>query len=171
MNCPSCGAPMRLEADKDCLVCDYCGNIHVAETNDDGVRVLDDTNPSEGNKDCPLCALPLADAAIDGQRILYCRRCHGMLIRMDIFAPLVDDLRSRRAGTAEFVRPFDSEQLAKRIQCPLCRQQMDTHPYAGGGNVVINDCERCEVNWLDHGELDRIVRAPDWQFRPSAPMI
>jgi Zn-finger nucleic acid-binding protein len=37
---------------------------------------------------------------------------------------------------------------------------MDTHYYAGGGNVVIDDCSRCELNWLDAGELMSIVRAP-----------
>jgi Zn-finger nucleic acid-binding protein len=41
---------------------------------------------------------------------------------------------------------------------------MDTHLYGGGGNVVIDDCERCGLNWLDHGELDRIVRAPDREY-------
>jgi Zn-finger nucleic acid-binding protein len=38
---------------------------------------------------------------------------------------------------------------------------MDTHYYGGPGNVVIDDCSRCFLNWLDHGELMRIVEAPD----------
>jgi Zn-finger nucleic acid-binding protein len=37
---------------------------------------------------------------------------------------------------------------------------MDAHVYFGGGNVVIDSCEQCELNWLDHGELMRIARAP-----------
>jgi Zn-finger nucleic acid-binding protein len=41
---------------------------------------------------------------------------------------------------------------------------METHPYGGGGNVIIEDCERCELNWLDHGELERIVQAPDREY-------
>jgi Zn-finger nucleic acid-binding protein len=155
---------MRLDADKDYLTCDFCGNIHIAETNEDGVRVLDESAPADGEMECPLCAVPLVHAAIDGQRILYCGRCRGMLIPMDIFAPLVEDLRSRLEATAEIVRPFDSKALDRRILCPHCRRQMDTHPYGGGGNVVISDCERCEVNWLDRGGLGRIVRAPGRKF-------
>jgi Zn-finger nucleic acid-binding protein len=31
----------------------------------------------------------------------------------------------------------------------------------GPGNVVIDTCERCRVNWLDSGELRRIAVAPD----------
>jgi Zn-finger nucleic acid-binding protein len=38
---------------------------------------------------------------------------------------------------------------------------MDTHYYAGPGNIVIDDCPSCELNWLDAGELMTIVRAPD----------
>jgi hypothetical protein len=35
---------------------------------------------------------------------------------------------------------------------------MDTHPYFGGGNVVVNTCERCSVIWLDAGKLALIER-------------
>ena len=38
---------------------------------------------------------------------------------------------------------------------------METHFYNGPGNVIIDDCEHCELNWLDTGELMRVVRAPD----------
>jgi Zn-finger nucleic acid-binding protein len=38
---------------------------------------------------------------------------------------------------------------------------MIDHPYGGPGNVVIDTCERCGVNWLDPGELRRIAMAPD----------
>jgi Zn-finger nucleic acid-binding protein len=160
VNCPSCGAPMRLEEDKDYLVCDYCGNIHVGEATGEGVRVLGEPASAQ----CPVCSIPLLHAAIDGQRILYCQRCRGMLISMDIFVALVADLRSRRDVSSRMMRPVDQKQLDQTIRCPHCGQDMETHVYGGGGNVVMNDCERCEVNWLDHGELERIVRAPDRQY-------
>jgi Zn-finger nucleic acid-binding protein len=38
---------------------------------------------------------------------------------------------------------------------------MDTHPYLGPGHIVIDSCSECGLNWLDSGELMRIVRAPD----------
>ena len=41
---------------------------------------------------------------------------------------------------------------------------MDTHPYAGPCNVIIDTSENCELNWLDYGELQRIVRAPDGKY-------
>jgi Zn-finger nucleic acid-binding protein len=47
---------------------------------------------------------------------------------------------------------------------PQCGEEMDKHPYGGGGNVIIEDCERCSLNWLDYGELERIVQAPDREY-------
>jgi Zn-finger nucleic acid-binding protein len=38
---------------------------------------------------------------------------------------------------------------------------MAAHIYGGPGNVVIDSCENCQVNWLDHGELRRMALAPD----------
>jgi Zn-finger nucleic acid-binding protein len=38
---------------------------------------------------------------------------------------------------------------------------MDTHFYAGPGNVIVDTCDDCSLLWLDRGELTRIVHAPD----------
>ena len=155
---------MRLEPGKECLVCAYCGNIHYPELNSDGVRVLEEPSSLE----CPVCAIPLVHAAAGGERILYCNRCHGMLIGMDMFTQIVQDLRSRRASAANAAHQPDWKDLNRKIQCPQCHQTMDTHPYGGAGNVIIDDCETCSLNWLDYGELDRIVRAPDREYVSEA---
>jgi len=44
------------------------------------------------------------------------------------------------------------------LTCPNCQQRMDTHPYFGGGNVVVDTCEGCGLIWLDAGELAIIER-------------
>ena len=33
--------------------------------------------------------------------------------------------------------------------------------YGGPGNVILDNCDACGVNWLDDGELQRILGAPD----------
>jgi Zn-finger nucleic acid-binding protein len=38
--------------------------------------------------------------------------------------------------------------------------RLETHPYYGPGNVVIDSCAACDVIWLDFGELKQIVDAP-----------
>lgn len=151
---------MRLEPDKACLVCDYCSTVHFPDANADGVRVLEEMSPLQ----CPMCKVPLIHAAVAQERILYCRQCRGMLIGMDKFLVIVHNLRSRHQISADTAHQPDWTEMNRRIHCPQCGQEMDTHVYGGGGSVIIEDCENCSVNWLDFGELDRIVQAPDHEY-------
>jgi Zn-finger nucleic acid-binding protein len=151
---------MHLEADRECLVCDYCHNIYFPDANDDGVRVLGEP----ATEACPVCAVPLVPAAMSGQRILYCARCRGMLILMDVFVALVQELRARRTTSATGAHPPDWNGLRRHILCPRCHQTMNTHPYGGPGNIIIDNCPACYLNWLDAHELNRIVSAPDHQY-------
>jgi Zn-finger nucleic acid-binding protein len=157
MNCPSCGAAMRLNADADHLKCDYCKSIFFPEKNDEGVSVL----AVAFDEACPICAVPLMQAALAKIRMRYCTRCRGMLIPMGVFLALVDELRAGEHGTLIAPTP-DPHDLTRKISCPHCHQRMDTHFYNGPGNVIIDDCDPCALIWLDHGELMRIVRAPDY---------
>jgi Zn-finger nucleic acid-binding protein len=158
MNCPNCGAAMRLDPDKDYLICDYCGNLHFPDVNSDGVRILGE--PSKLG--CPICAIPLVHAAVSGYRIQYCERCRGML--MGVFPFMIESLRARRETDPTVPPPPDWSGLKRHIRCPQCHFEMDTHPYGGPGNVIIDDCERCALDWLDYGELRRIVTAPDRRY-------
>jgi len=45
---------------------------------------------------------------------------------------------------------------------------MDTHIYGGPGNIVIDNCPECRLNWLDHQELARITTAADAQLNQDA---
>lgn len=148
---------MRLNSDEDCLKCDYCKSIFFPAQNDEGVSVLGVV----ADEACPVCAIPLVHAALAKVRMLYCTRCRGMLIPMDRFLPLVEQLRAGQPGTLVAPMP-DPHDLQRRVDCPRCHRRMDTHFYNGPGNVIIDDCDTCLLNWLDHGELMRIVRAPDY---------
>ena len=166
MNCPSCGAPMRLEPDKDCLTCDYCKNIFFPQKNDDGVSVF----PEKSDLACPVCSVPLMHASLAKVRMQYCTQCRGVLIPMGAFIGLVDELRAGQPGSL-VPPPPDPRELQRRLACPKCHKPMETHFYSGAGNVIIEDCDTCEFNWLDHGKLMRIVRAPDHSYRDAEPMV
>ncbi len=155
MTCENCGAPMRLSRDQGLMLCDYCGSQKTPPTDEDGVVVL---NPTSHH--CPVCAIPLVDASIERQEMLYCTRCHGMLLGMEKFLPLLDVLREYRywSRSSQAPRDFDDGRV---LHCPLCKHEMDHHPYGGGGNLAVDSCESCGVLWLDRGELSRIVAAPD----------
>lgn len=163
MTCPSCGAPLRLREDGDGFVCDYCGCVHVPEANSDGVRVLG----VPAAESCPVCSVPLIHSAIAGHRILYCTECRGMLINMNELLVIEQDLRARREATLMEAHHPDPRDLDRRIACPKCGGRMDAHPYQGPGNVIIDSCENCQLDWLDYGELNWMVRAPDWQYKEN----
>jgi len=163
MNCPSCGAPLRPKSDEVSLICDYCKTAYLPEKRDEGVRVLGEA----AAESCPVCNIPLMHAAIANERIRYCTRCRGMLIPMETFTALIDELHRGHHGHPP-PGPPDPRDLERGIDCPVCHHRMDTHVYGGPGNVVIDDCSRCFVNWLDHGELTRIVSAPDRQYEEEA---
>ena len=151
---------MRLKVGAESFTCDYCASVHVPEANEEGIRIFDEVSKLL----CPVCSLALVDATAAGSRLLYCKHCHGMLISMDVFPAVIQDLKSKRENSAYVAQPIDPRDLDRRIRCPQCGLEMDTHVYGGGGNVVMDDCESCALNWLDHGELDRIVRAPDREY-------
>ena len=158
---------MRLEDGRDSLVCDYCKQVYVPEANDDGVRILGEPSALA----CPVCALSLVPASMAGHRILYCVHCRGSLIGVSEFGALVGDLRAEAHGaTGEPHAPAPRE-LDRRIPCPQCGQTMDTHFYCGPGNIVIDDCARCELNWLDAGELRTIAHAPDHSYARDSQRI
>jgi len=117
---------MSLDAGKDFLACEYCGTTHFPDPNPDGVRVLDE--PSD--EKCPRCGVALVQAAIAGERVLYCQRCHGLLIGMDVFLGVVEDLRSRHE-TSEYagVQP-DWGALDRRTNSPNVRKKWTPTPTA-----------------------------------------
>lgn len=154
MKCPACGAPLRLEPAKDHFVCEYCTSLYFPDPNSDGVRVLGEL----AEELCPVCQTPLVHAAVDGMRIHYCERCRGMLIPMAVFVALINSLRSAPAGGA--AHPPSLRELDRKIRCPRCHRRMSTHPYAGPGAIVIDSCSDCYLDWLDYGELQRVLKAP-----------
>ena len=151
---------MRLEDGRDTLVCDYCGQVHVPEANDEGVRILGEPSALE----CPVCAVPLVPASMARHRILYCTHCRGSLIPMGEFEALIGDLRAEARGAVATPHAPAAHELERRLRCPQCHEAMDTHFYCGPGNIVIDDCSRCELNWLDDGELRSIAHAPDHSY-------
>jgi Zn-finger nucleic acid-binding protein len=160
ISCPNCGAPLELPDDEVAPVCPYCHQVYAPEENDEGVRVLGGASPLG----CPVCSIPLVNAAMAQHRILYCGQCHGALITMGVFPSLIAELRARRRGGEIVPKPPDGRELQRHIRCPQCHHDMDTHYYGGPGNIVIDDCSRCDLDWLDSGELRTIVRAPDHSY-------
>ena len=159
MNCVNCGAAMELFERRRYYFCHHCGSFHfIARDTGEGVHVVDRTPPADP---CPLCASPLAASLTDeGHRVQHCERCRGVLMDRAIFADLIERRRASATGAGVAPTAVDRRELRREVTCPRCRIRMDVHPYYGPGNVVIDTCSRCDLVWLDSGELTQIVNAP-----------
>jgi Zn-finger nucleic acid-binding protein len=162
MTCANCGASARLDRERGVFVCDYCGGEFVPAAGEDGVQVRVDTMCK-----CPVCDGMLSEAKLEFHLLLYCTRCHGMLVAIDEFVPLIGALRSYRYQPSMAVPPQHAQGERLPRICPRCSQAMDNHSYGGPGNVVIDTCERCSLNWLDKGELQKIASSTDRTFYES----
>ena len=146
---------MRMSGGLMSLRCDYCKNMVYTPPDDEGVRFLEELDELL----CPVCAVPMWNAAVTSVPVRACKKCRGMLVAMGAFQGLIDQVRGANPGS-EIPVSDDGSDLSRRLECPQCHHAMEAHFYYGGGHVVMDDCERCELNWLDGGALMRIVHAP-----------
>lgn len=163
MNCPSCGAPLRIAEGNKSLRCDYCHSVVTVQADETGVQFVDEVQELA----CPNCTIPLWDAMLAGVRIDACKQCHGLLVPIGSFEVLIERMRAENLGS-EVPPPGDAPDLQRRVSCPKCHQRMETHFYYGGGHAVMSSCEQCALHWLESGILMQIVRAPhEEEERPS----
>lgn len=160
MNCPDCGAAMEPVGNRKHLHCEHCGNFHFPEETGDGVSLLAEW----AGLDCPVCSQALQKAQIEGEAVNYCDRCRGFLTTTVAFSRVVAKRRQTHGPHEQINDPFDPAELRRRLKCPQCHLFMETHPYYGGGNAVVDTCERCGFIWLDAGELAVLER-----YIPQAP--
>jgi hypothetical protein len=83
-----------------------------------------------------------------------------MMFQQTVFARLVQHLRAMKPGPGVLPEPMDPRQLNVRRLCPTCEGFMETHPYGGPGNAVMDSCASCKVIFLDRGELSKLANAP-----------
>lgn len=159
MNCNNCGAPLELVDGRDHYRCGFCGTLSFptdVEASADGVKPLG----KAAGQMCPVCAIEMEHAAIDGARVRYCPGCRGVLADSETFSHVVRQRRSDYHGPDVTPAPLDRAQFDRRLNCPQCERPLETHVYYGPGNAVIDSCARCKLIWVDPGEIAAIETAP-----------
>ena len=143
--------------------CEYCGSFHFPKSTlgeiaaSEAVEVLIDY---EIEIDCPKCHEMLSTATIDGWKGWRCEKCRGILTYQDSFWEIVKERRKQAEGSRAEPRPINQDELSRRIKCPCCGEMMETHPYYGPGEFVIETCRFCTLIWLDFGEFGKAINAP-----------
>lgn len=159
MNCSQCGGPLKWESGLDAIRCGYCGCVAQLETATETVDRYQWLG-SSGTHDCPNCEQLLESAILERMPIESCRECLGILVPTPVLAIVVRQRREAFQGATRAPKLFSRDSLLGSVKCPGCRQRMDRDLYGGGGNEVIDSCPRCELAWLDNGELASIESAP-----------
>ena len=159
MNCTNCGAAMALVGSRGYFHCRHCGTYHFPETVEaGGVRIV---GQSPDARKCPVCAIAMAQALLDDAHpIDFCARCRGILLPRTSFAIVTQKRRAWATSPPVKPSPLDREELRRQLACPKCGRTLETYPHSGPGNVAIDSCARCDVIWLDFGEMQQIVDAP-----------
>jgi Zn-finger nucleic acid-binding protein len=110
---------------------------------------------------CPICLeVRLEVGTLHGTEVCCCPACQGFVVDSATFGALIENLRAEYCGPDDRPVPMNPADLELSILCPACFSPMYTHPYYGPGNEIINSCSGCQINWLDAGELTKIIRAP-----------
>jgi len=156
--CPACGGPLTIRPDTEGSECSFCRKVYFP--GEDGERIEVSTDSPDPSLACPVCFEPLVKASLVKTPVLYCKQCCGVLMPMEAVAEVVDELRAGVESDA-VQTPAGRDDLKRVIQCPRCNRRMDTHRYAGPGNVVVDSCDNCSLIWFDAGEVTRIAHAPD----------
>lgn len=158
MNCKNCGGLTAPDATGTILRCRFCTSIHFAG-NDGGPDGLVLTGP-ESETACPRGCGTLVGGHVNGRPVIGCPTCRGLLMGTPAFGMLIADRRKAWKGPELLPQRVDPESLHRAAECPGCGYRMDTHPYYGPGNCVVDSCGRCRLVWLDAGEVAAIEQAP-----------
>jgi Zn-finger nucleic acid-binding protein len=145
---------MLVDSASNALTCRHCGTYEESPALVPNLEIVGASANS-----CPTCRTPLSDGRLESHPVLFCQGCLGVLIDMGHFVSVIEAVRVNEART-EVLLPRGQNPGERLLNCPGCGQIMLSHIYLGPGNLVIDTCERCRLNWLDAGELRKIARAP-----------
>ena len=139
--------------------CRHCGSYHFPTSVEaEGIRVSGVRADAPG---CPVCAVAMAHAVLDEEHpVDFCTACRGVLLRRAAFAVVTNKRRAWATTPPAEPVALDRAELQRQLTCPKCRGRFETYPHLGPGNVVIDNCVRCDLIWLDFGELRQIEQAP-----------
>jgi len=145
--CPECSARMA----SDAHFCMECGvKIEVQ-----ALAAL----PSKA--ECPRCKGELRTRAVGATSVIECGACGGLWLAHATFEGLCQrtdegKLVSRSMPAAQVRRAEVADSVAY-LPCPTCKQLMNRKNYGGASGVILDVCREHGV-WLDHAELEKVMR-------------
>ena len=106
---------------------------------------------------CPRCNIALTLIEVDGERVLMCQKCEGVMLRkLDHVMGLSEDQLRESAACETLFADHPEVDLTPPAPCPVCRQPMRRSVYSTDSGVAVDTCVSGHGIWLDDGELAKI---------------
>jgi Zn-finger nucleic acid-binding protein len=153
--CDNCGGNLEPIEGKAYLLCEYCFTFHFPDESKDGAKSIG----TQTELGCPVCKTSLVSADIDSVKVHHCENCKGNFMDRRSFSRIVEIKESTLEKQKHYKKKVNFVELQREIHCPKCLKPMETHPYYGPGNVIIDSCNICYGVWVDEGELTTIGKS------------
>ena len=145
--CPGCFARMNVDA----RFCMDCG----IEIKPQAILALQE------DRACPRCKAALRAREIATTTVIECTSCGGLWLDEHDFDAITEDADKQDLATRELQSrpppPSADGHPVRYIPCVVCGELMMRRNYASISGVVIDVCRDHGI-WLDHSELDKILR-------------
>ena len=106
---------------------------------------------------CPRCHIALDLIEVDGERVLMCQGCEGVMLRKLDHVMELSEQQLRDSPACETLFADHPEvDLLPPVLCPVCRQPMRRYVYSTDSGVAVDSCVSGHGIWLDDGELAKI---------------
>ncbi|MBI3820838.1 MAG: zf-TFIIB domain-containing protein [Planctomycetes bacterium] len=179
-NCWCCGGPFEKSAQN----CAYCGSsITLEERHLDALcpkcfawissnanycmecgTTIDSVRPVAIDEDssCPRCKCKLFGRAVGNYSFTECVACAGIWLAAGLLERICDEAETTSTMTdwlATRPAPLMDHPSGAVVYLPCleCHDLMERHNFGGGSGVIYDICKGHGV-WLDHGELEKIVK-------------
>lgn len=165
LRCPDCGAPLPAAAATSAVTCERCGTAsHPAPKGPEKVvqtivveRVVlrDDAQTTP----CPRCRVGLFAVQASGVTVQGCGVCGGIWLDNEGSIAIIsrdDSQIAALAGRAERSAAIPRGSSPARVDCPICKKQMERIHTAQRAEL---DICREHGTWFDAGELRRVMSA------------
>lgn len=175
-DCPVCTSGRAPRKKQTLHLCPGCGNevedIHACPICADGRSVGRRKEPEHKGPMCPQCNEPLEAQDFDGETVLVCTSCLGMLFGPDALERVLDRLRESAETdteglTEERIARLRQGSLPKSVRykpCPICKMGMTRRNYLQTSGIILEICGQ-HGTWVDQatfGQLsDFVTRGGD----------
>lgn len=109
---------------------------------------------------CPLCRTPtLSEVPFQEQHVYQCTNCEGFWFEDEELNTAISDFHADIDSHCHVSHLGDHMGQGER-ECRNCHVPMEHHHLLADYSVEIDRCSRCDGVWVDHDEVEQVLRSP-----------